>query len=151
MIAEVRVPRGLCNIIPDLFIKFNSLLETACTHDLGTGRYGKAPGVLTHTHTHYAHTNTHYENSQTCAVHPVTQWQTHTHLITHLPPPPPPQRLDSPPLPFVSNAKLSLDEAAVFLWQSFVRFVVCFCLKSGVITKAWRSKWTLCPAARFKW
>lgn len=46
MIAEVRVPRGLCNIIPDLFIKFNSLLETACTHDLGTRRYGKAPGTL---------------------------------------------------------------------------------------------------------
>ncbi len=77
MIAEVRVPCGLCNIIPDLFIKFNSLLETACTHDLGTGRYGKALGIpLTHSPSP-PHTSkcayTHYENSQTHAVHPLTQ------------------------------------------------------------------------------
>lgn len=74
MIAEVRVPCGLCNIIPDLFIKFNSLLETACTHDLGTGRYGKAPGILL-THLPYTtkYTHAHYENSQTHAVHPLTQ------------------------------------------------------------------------------
>lgn len=53
MIAEVRVPCGLRNIIPGLFIKFNSLLETACTHDLGTqDGAARAPGILrTHTHT----------------------------------------------------------------------------------------------------
>lgn len=31
MTAEVQGPSGLRNIIPFLFIKFNSLLETACT------------------------------------------------------------------------------------------------------------------------
>lgn len=82
MIAEVRVPCGLCNIIPDLFIKFNSLLETACTHDLGTGRYGKAPGILlTHLRTSpNAHTHTHYENSQTHAVHPLTVTLKHARI-----------------------------------------------------------------------
>lgn len=134
MIAEVRVPRGLCNIIPDLFIKFNSLLETACTHDLGTRRYGKAPGTLltdipctpphsaerTHTHIMKAHKHMPCIRSE---------WRsnTHTHLITHLPPPlPSVQSFTSPVLPFVSNANLSLDEAAFFCGGLLCTFVVCF-------------------------
>lgn len=134
MIAEVRVPRGLCNIIPDLFIKFNSLLETACTHDLGTRRYGKAPGTLltdipctpphsaerTHTHIMKAHKHMPCIRSE---------WRsnTHTHLITHLPPPlPSVQIFTSPALPFVSNANLSLDEAAFFCGGLLCTFVVCF-------------------------
>lgn len=134
MIAEVRVPRGLCNIIPDLFIKFNSLLETACTHDLGTRRYGKAPGTLltdipctpphsaerTHTHIMKAHKHMPCIRSE---------WRsnTHTHLITHLPPPlPSVQSFTSPALPFVSNANLSLDEAAFFCGGLLCAFVVCF-------------------------
>lgn len=36
MIAELQGASGLCNIIARLFIKFNSLLETACTHDVAT-------------------------------------------------------------------------------------------------------------------
>lgn len=134
MIAEVRVPRGLCNIIPDLFIKFNSLLETACTHDLGTRRYGKAPGTLltdipctpphsaerTHTHIMKAHKHMPCIRSE---------WRsnTHTHLITHLPSPlPSVQSFTSPALPFVSNANLSLDEAAFFCGGLLCTFVVCF-------------------------
>ena len=133
MIAEVRAPRGLCNIIPDLFIKFNSLLETACTHDLGTGRCGKAPGVLlTHlpyTPPHHAHTFCKLTN--TCSTPAHTDTQTRTHLITHVPPPPPPlppllQRLSPAALPIMSNANLSLDEAAVFLWRSFCALLL-FC------------------------
>lgn len=89
MIAEVRVPSGLCNIIPDLFIKFNSLLETACTHDLGTGAVRQGSGYPPNTPPIYTstHIHTHYENSQTHAVHPLAQWHsnTRTHLITHLP------------------------------------------------------------------
>lgn len=39
MIAELQGASGLCNIIARLFIKFNSLLETACTHDVATDWY----------------------------------------------------------------------------------------------------------------
>lgn len=97
MIAEVRVPCGLGNIIPDLFIKFNSLLETACTHDLGTGRYGKAPGILqAHLHTN-PHTHALGKLTNTCSTPAHSDTQTCMHLITRPPPPPPPplQRLTS--------------------------------------------------------
>lgn len=55
MIAELQGASGLCNIIARLFIKFNSLLETACTHDVATdwcdcGSPSPRPEHETHQH-----------------------------------------------------------------------------------------------------
>lgn len=112
MIAEVRVPCGLRNTIPDLFIKFNSLLETACTHDLGTqdGAVGlRVTHVHTNTHTHAGHSLTHL-----ITLAPLT------------PPPPPPQQ--HPSSSHHISCKLLMGGASVFFFSSSLRVCVSVCV-----------------------